>query len=53
MISIDMLMDMIYTEGIDGGDQKDVVMLPPIRYDLELIEKVNGVMEWVEESEGE
>lgn len=53
MISIDTLLGIIWTEGIEEGgdiipsrDSQD--SLPPIKYSLELLQKPYGSYEWVE-----
>lgn len=62
MISMDSLLGMIWTEGVIGEVEdscgvplgpaehsRKIPKLPPIRYDLELIELPDGSYEWVED----
>ena len=49
MISLKDLLDMVFTESIEGNKAPESAKgLSPIRYDLELIEAEDGTLNWVE-----
>lgn len=53
MNSLEDIMGFIHTEAVEhGGDTESPDRLPPIRYDLELIEDNDGTVRWEEKGHG-
>ena len=53
MISVERMLDIICTEAVEGnelgGERSDLESeLPAVEYTLELVEKRDGTLEWVE-----